>query len=130
MGPARLSRELDITRQQATEYIDRYFARYPGVRRFYERMLLHARRHGYVATLFGRRRYLPISPAITAVFVSLQERVATNTPIQGSAADIIKLAMVRLAAALRMENLDAAMIPADPRRAPDRVSAKRVETST
>ena len=110
MGPARLSRELDITRQQATEYIDRYFARYPGVRRFYERMLLHARRHGYVATLFGRRRYLPDIASDHGGLRQFAERVATNTPIQGSAADIIKLAMVRLAAALRMENLDAAMI--------------------
>jgi DNA polymerase-1 len=110
MGPVRLSRELAITRQQAAEYIDRYFARYPGVRRFYERMLEHARRHGYVETLLGRRRYLPDIASDHRGLRQLAERIATNTPIQGSAADVIKLAMVRLASALRSRKLRAAMV--------------------
>jgi len=110
MGPVRLSRELAITRSQATEYIERYFARYAGVRTFYEQMLEHARRHGFVSTLHGRRRYLPDIQSDHMGKRQLAERVATNTPIQGSAADIIKLAMVRLAAALRRDSLGAAMI--------------------
>jgi len=110
MGAGRLSRELAIGRAQAGEYIDRYFRRYAGVRAFYERMLDHARRHGFVATLHGRRRYLPDVHSDHVGRRQLAERMATNTPIQGSAADIIKLAMVRLASALRHENLEAAMI--------------------
>ena len=110
MGPARLSRELAISRTQATEYIDRYFSRYAGVRTFYEKMLDHARRHGFVSTLHGRRRYLPDIQSDHMGRRQLAERVATNTPIQGSAADIIKLAMVRLASTLRRESLSAAMV--------------------
>jgi DNA polymerase-1 len=110
MGAVRLARELGISRQEAVQYIDRYFSRYAGVRRFYEEMLEHARRHGYVATLHGRRRYLPDIHSDHGGRRQFAERIATNTPIQGSAADIIKIAMVRLAAALRMEGLEAAMI--------------------
>jgi DNA polymerase-1 len=73
-------------------------------------MLQHARRHGYVATMFGRRRYLPDIASDHGGLRQFAERVATNTPIQGSAADIIKLAMVRLAAAFRTHGLEAAMI--------------------
>ena len=110
MGPGRLSRELAIGRAQAVEYIDRYFRRYAGVRAFYDRMLDHARRHGFVATLHGRRRYLPDLHSDHMGRRQLAERMATNTPIQGSAADIIKLAMVRLASALRHAGFAAAMV--------------------
>lgn len=110
MGAARLSRELAISQTQAKEYIERYFSRYAGVRGCFDAMLVHARRHGFVATLLGRRRYLPDIQSEHAGRRQLAERMATNTPIQGSAADIIKLAMVRLAAALRREKLEAAMV--------------------
>jgi DNA polymerase-1 len=110
MGAVRLSRELAITRAQAGEYIDRYFARYAGIRAFYERTLETARRRGFVSTLHGRRRYLPDIQSDHVGRRQLAERMATNTPIQGSAADIIKLAMVRLAKALSTECLRASMV--------------------
>ncbi|MFN2426310.1 MAG: DNA polymerase I [Candidatus Binatia bacterium] len=101
MGPQRLSRELGITRVKAEEYIKRYFEKFPRVQGFYSSMLEHARDKGYVATLMGRRRYLPDITSDHGGRRQLAERVATNTPIQGSAADIIKTAMVDLDAALR-----------------------------
>jgi DNA polymerase I len=110
MGSGRLSRELGITRQQAAAYIERYFARYAGVRRFYDRMLEHARQRGYVETMLGRRRYLPEILSDNGGMRQLAERVATNTPIQGSAADIIKVAMVRLSDRMREERLRADMV--------------------
>jgi DNA polymerase-1 len=96
MGPVRMSRELAIPRTRAAQYIDRYFERYAGVRKLYERTLEKAREQGYVSTLLGRRRYLPDLGSDHGGLRQAAERVATNTPIQGSAADIIKTAMVRL----------------------------------
>ncbi len=110
MGPARMSRDLGISRAEATAYIERYFARYPGVRRFYADTLAAARRDGYVSTLLGRRRYLPDLESENGGKRQAAERMATNTPIQGSAADIIKLAMVRLHELLGKTGLDAHMV--------------------
>lgn len=110
MGPVRLSRELGIDRSQATAYIERYFERYSEVRSFYDRMLEQARELGYVSTIDGRRRYLPDIHSDHGGRRQAAERVATNTPIQGSAADIIKIAMVRLAGRLKDEGLEAAMV--------------------
>ncbi|MBI5504856.1 MAG: DNA polymerase I [Deltaproteobacteria bacterium] len=110
MGPGRLSRELGISRTQADEYIKRYFAKYPGVRRFYGKMLDHARAHGFVATLYGRRRYLPDISSEHGGRRQMAERVATNTPIQGSAADIIKRAMVALAAEIAAARLESRVV--------------------
>jgi len=110
MGPVRMSRELGIPRSQAADYIDRYFARYPMVRRFYGDMLDAARRDGFVSTLLGRRRYLPEIHSEHGGQRQLAERVATNTPIQGSAADIIKLAMVRLAEGFRAQAVTARLV--------------------
>ena len=101
MGPQRLSRELGISRVKAEDYIKRYFEKFPRVQRFYNTQLEHAREKGFVATLMGRRRYLPDITSDHGGRRQLAERVATNTPIQGSAADIIKTAMVDLDAALR-----------------------------
>ncbi|RMD84992.1 MAG: DNA polymerase I, partial [Candidatus Dadabacteria bacterium] len=92
------------------DYIERYFARYPGVRRFYADTLAAARRDGYVSTLLGRRRYLPDLASENGGKRQAAERMATNTPIQGSAADIIKLAMVRLDELLGKARLDAHMV--------------------
>jgi DNA polymerase-1 len=100
MGAARMARELDITRAKAEQYIHAHSLRYPGVQRFYAEMREMAGKHGYVETRAGRRRYLPEIHSTNEGLRQAAERVATNTPIQGGAADIIKVAMVRLASAL------------------------------
>jgi DNA polymerase-1 len=105
-----MSRELSIPRGRASEYIERYFDRYAGVRKFYEKTLEGARNNGYVSTLMGRRRYLPDIASNHGGLRQAAERVATNTPIQGTAADIIKKAMVRLDCALRDSGLSAALV--------------------
>jgi DNA polymerase-1 len=110
MGASRMARELDIPRAKADEYIRAYAARYPGVQRFYAEMREMARKHGYVETRAGRRRYLPDIHSTNEGLRQAAERVATNTPIQGGAADIIKLAMVRLASALSQSKRASAMI--------------------
>ena len=110
MGAQRLSRELGISRTKAEEYIKRYFEKYPKVQRFYSAQLEHARDKGFVATLMGRRRYLPDIVSDHGGRRQMAERVATNTPIQGSAADIIKKAMVDLDAALREAGLGARLV--------------------
>ena len=103
MGPARAARELGVPGAEAEAYIANYFARYSGVRAFIDRTIAGARERGYVTTVLGRRRYLPELGARDAAVRQFAERAATNTPIQGSAADLIKLAMLevhrRLAAA-------------------------------
>lgn len=110
MGATRMARELDIPRAKADEYIRAYAARYPGVQSFYARMREMAGKLGYVETRAGRRRYLPDIHSTNEGLRQAAERVATNTPIQGGAADIIKTAMVRLASALRDAKLRSAMI--------------------
>jgi DNA polymerase-1 len=98
-----LSQGIGVSRKEAGEYIDGYFARYPGVKRYIDAMVAEARDKGYVTTLFGRRRYLPEIHSTNFNQRSFAERTAMNTPIQGTAADVIKKAMVevhrRLAAA-------------------------------
>ena len=108
MSAHRLSRELGIAYGEAQAFIDRYFDSYPGVRRFMERVLAEARERGYVETLFGRRRYVPELNARARNVREAAERVAFNMPVQGTAADLIKLAMVRLAPEL--EPLGAALL--------------------
>ncbi|WP_457631475.1 DNA polymerase I [Oceanithermus sp.] len=97
MSAHRLSRELDIAYGEAQAFIDRYFESYPGVRRFMEETLERARQRGYVETLFGRRRYVPELNSPARNVREAAERAAFNMPIQGTAADLIKLAMVKLA---------------------------------
>ncbi len=91
-----LSQGLGVSRKEAGEYIDSYFARYPGVKRFIDAMIAEAREKGYVTTLFGRRRYLPEIHSTNFNQRSFAERTAMNTPIQGTAADVIKKAMVEV----------------------------------
>lgn len=110
MGASRMSRELGIERKRAVEYIDAYFGRYAGVRAFYEEMRAKARRDGYVETRAGRRRYLPDVHSPNDGLRQAAERVATNTPIQGGAADIIKSAMVGVATTLRATGAGAAIV--------------------
>ena len=96
-----LSRDLHISRQEAAGYIASYFDRYPGVKAYLDRMVQEAKDTGSVKTLFGRRRELPAITSRNFNQRSLAERMAMNTPIQGTAADIIKLAMVAAHQALR-----------------------------
>ena len=101
MGARSLSQQMGITLAEAQEFIKQYFEVYSGVRDFLDRSLAEARQRGYAITLFGRRRYLPGLTDSNGGVRSLAERVAVNTPIQGSAADLMKLAMIRVHAALK-----------------------------
>ena len=96
-----LSQNLNISRKEAGEYIARYFERYPGVKNFLDVTVAQAHLHGYVTTMFGRRRFLPAINSPNFNQRSLAQRMAMNTPIQGSAADVIKLAMLRAEENLR-----------------------------
>jgi DNA polymerase-1 len=105
-----LSQNLGIPRKQAAEFIEGYFAKFPGVKRYMEEIVEVAKRQGYVTTLLNRRRYLPDIHSRNYNLRSFAERTAMNTPIQGTAADIIKLAMVRIDHALRETGLKARML--------------------
>lgn len=100
-GPFSLARALGIGQDAAKEFIAQYFERFAGVRRYLDEQVEQARERGYVETLMGRRRYVPELKAKSWNVRQFGERVAQNTPIQGTAADLIKVAMVRLADALR-----------------------------
>lgn len=105
-----LSRQLGISRQESRAYIERYLERYPGVCEYIRSVVEDARRQGYVTTILNRRRYLPEINSRNFTQRSFAERTAMNTPIQGSAADIIKLAMLQVEAALRPFKDAASMI--------------------
>ncbi len=109
-GPFALARQLDITQDEAKEFIARYFERFAGVRAFLDASIDRAKEHGYAETLFGRRRYIPELKDKNFNVRSFGERNAMNSPIQGSAADLIKIAMVSVDAALREADLGAAML--------------------
>jgi DNA polymerase-1 len=110
MGPRRLARETGLSVKEAEAYIEKYFARYPGVRRYIDEQIERAHREGYVHTVLGRRRYLPDIASDDNRVRAAAERFAVNMPIQGSAADILKLAMVALDRRLRGETLEAWML--------------------
>ncbi len=110
MGPQRLAGELGITLAEASDYIKRYFERLPGVRAWLDETVRNARTTGYVTTMYGRRRYLPELNAQPGGARAQAERIAINTPIQGTAADLIKLAMIRLDGVLRERGLGTRMI--------------------
>jgi len=110
MGPARASRELGVPMAEAERYIAGYFERYAGVRRFIDGTIAEARRRGWVSTVLGRRRYLPELSARDHAVRQFAERAATNTPIQGSAADLIKLAMIEVRRRLGGAGLQAQML--------------------
>ncbi|WP_086348046.1 DNA polymerase I [Candidatus Enterococcus clewellii] len=105
-----LSQNLGITRKQAQQYIDTYFEKYPGVKKYMEEIVREAKDKGYVETLYHRRRYLNDINSRNFNLRSFAERTAINTPIQGSAADILKLAMINMADRLKRENLEATML--------------------
>jgi DNA polymerase I len=110
MGPQRLAAQLGISFADASDYIKRYFERLPGVRIWLDRTLEEARERGYVTTMYGRRRYLPELRGGPGGARAQAERIAINTPIQGSAADLIKLAMVRLHSTITEKKLAAQML--------------------
>jgi DNA polymerase-1 len=110
MGPQRLAGELGISLKEASEYIKRYFERLPGVHAYLEESLSQARERGWVATMYGRRRYLPELNSPQGGARAQAERIAVNTPLQGTAADLIKLAMIRLDAAIKEQKWAARML--------------------
>lgn len=105
-----LSQNLQITRKEAKEFIDKYLSIYPDVKKYMETIVQEAKHNGYVKTLMNRRRYLPEISSRNFNVRSFAERTAMNTPIQGSAADIIKKAMIDLSARLEEEQLEARML--------------------
>ena len=105
-----LSEDLSITRKEATDYIQKYFETYPGVKVFLDHMVKEGREKGYVTTLFGRRRPIPELKSSNFNQRSFGERVAMNSPIQGTAADIMKIAMIRVDRRLREEGFAARII--------------------
>ena len=105
-----LSKQLGINRNLAAEYMDIYFSRYPGVRKYMEKIKSDAKKIGYVETLFGRRLYLPEISTGNAIRRQAAERVAINAPVQGTAADIMKKAMLAVHDSLIKEKIDAKLI--------------------
>lgn len=105
-----LASDIGVSRKEAGEYIAGYFANYPEIKEYLDRTVEEAREKGFVTTMFGRRRYLPEIKSSNYNIRSFGERVAMNTPIQGAAADIIKIAMVRVAKALKKAKLSAKLI--------------------
>ncbi len=110
IGPFGLSNRLDISQNEAKEIIQRYFQRFPNVSRYIEETLAGARQRGYVSTLLGRRRYVPDINSRNGNVRGNAERQAINMPIQGTAADMIKIAMINIRKAIRDQKLDTRMI--------------------
>jgi DNA polymerase I len=110
MSDFGLAQRLEIGRAEAKEITTAYFARFPDVRGFIDRTIEEGRRNGYVSTILGRRRYMPGLTSGNYMLRAAAEREATNAPLQGSAADLMKLAMVRIDRALRDSELDATML--------------------
>jgi len=105
-----LSENLNITRKEAKKYIDEYFKKYKGVKKYMDNSIERGKKLGYVTTLFNRRRYIPELKSRNFNVRSFGERTAMNTPIQGSAADIIKIAMIKVFNEMRERNLKSKLI--------------------
>ncbi len=110
IGEFSLSQDIGVTRKEAKRYIDNYLDTFSGVKKYVDDVISFAKEHGYVETLFGRRRYVPEITASKKPLVAFAERVCRNTPIQGTAADLIKLAMVKVFNALKAEGLKSRLI--------------------
>jgi DNA polymerase-1 len=110
MSAFGLARQLGISRAQAQDYVNLYFARYPGVKAYMDATRAQAQEKGYVETVFGRRLYLPEINARQAPRRQYAERSAINAPMQGTAADIIKKAMIAVDTWLQEEKVDARLI--------------------
>ncbi len=110
MGAFSLGQEIGVTRVEAQKYIDGYFATYPGIAKYMSETVEKAKQDGFTKTMFGRRRYLPELSSSNGMLRAFGERVARNMPIQGTAADIIKLAMVKVRKSLKEKGIDARVI--------------------
>ena len=109
-GATNLSQQLGIKRPEAKELIDNYFREYSGLRTYMTNIVETARNQGYVETMLGRRRYLRDINSRNGMMRSMSERVAINTPVQGSAADLIKVAMINIRQAMRDGGFKSQMI--------------------
>ncbi len=105
-----LSQDLSISRKEAQVYIEKYFETYPGIKKYLDETVENARKNGYTTTMFGRRRPIPELKASNHMQRMFGERVAMNSPIQGTAADIIKIAMINVAKRIKNEGLKARLI--------------------
>jgi len=110
ISPYGLSQQLGITQKEAGHYIERFFEVKQGVKNYIEMIKTHARETGYVTTIFGRRRNIPEIQSTNKTIAQQGERMAVNTPVQGSAADIIKIAMIRISDRLKQEKLCTRML--------------------
>ena len=110
IGDYSLAQDIGVSKKQAGEYIASYLAGYPGVASYLKEVVENAKRDGYVTTMFGRRRAIPELSASKKAMQAFGARVAMNSPIQGTAADIIKMAMIAIDRALRAQGLDAALV--------------------
>jgi DNA polymerase-1 len=110
ISPFGLSEALGISKEDAKKYIEQYFERHPGVKQYIEETLEEAKRNGYVSTLFGRKRAIPELKSQNATIRQQGERLVINSPIQGTAADVIKIAMIRIWRELRDRGLKTKMI--------------------
>jgi DNA polymerase-1 len=109
MSPYGLSQSLNIEVDKAKDFIDSYFNRYPDVKKYMESLIEEARKQGFVTTILGRRRYIPEINSPDMRMRQFAERTAVNTPIQGSAADVIKVAMISISERLEKERLETMM---------------------
>ena len=105
-----LSQDLSISKKEAAQYIEQYFETYPKVKEFIDKVVEYAKKKGYTETMFGRRRPIPELSSSNFMQRSFGERVAMNAPIQGTAADIIKIAMIKVWKALKEEGLKSRLI--------------------
>jgi DNA polymerase I len=105
-----LSERLNIPRSEARDIIENYFEQYPGVKKYMDHNIAYAKEHGYVETIMGRRRYLPDINSGNANVRGFAERNAINAPVQGSSADMIKIAMIKIHREMQIQNLKSAMI--------------------
>jgi DNA polymerase-1 len=110
IGSFSLAQQIGVSNAEAKEFIDRYFERFPGVRTYLDKQVELARERGYIETLTRRRRYIPEIRSRNFNIRSFGERVATNAPIQGTAADLIKIAMIDIDRAIRTEGSGARML--------------------
>ncbi|MBO3441875.1 DNA polymerase I [Clostridium haemolyticum] len=110
IGAFSLSKDINVSRKEAKEYIDTYFSRYPNVKKYIDDIINKSEQDGFVTTIMNRKRYIPEIQSRNRIVRSFGERLAMNTPIQGSAADIIKLAMVHVYEELIKRNLKSTLI--------------------
>ena len=110
IGAFSLAKDIGVSRAEADRYIKGYLATYPNVDRYMNEVIAKAKEDGFVSTIFGRRRYLPELSSSNGMLRSFGERVARNAPIQGTAADIIKLAMINVSKRLKKELPEAHLI--------------------